>query len=134
MANNPTKPALDRVRTFNKYVLNPVMLRLAGRAHWYAAVIHHTGRNSGRSYRTPVVADRIDDGFIVPLPYGTHVDWLLNTIAGNSATITAHGQTSAVTNPQIIDWTAALPLLKQPHRRVFNRFGVKNYVRFKEIS
>jgi hypothetical protein len=27
---------LDRLRVFNKHVLNPVMLRLAGRKHWYA--------------------------------------------------------------------------------------------------
>lgn len=134
MNHTSTRPALDSVRTFNKYVLNPLMLRFAGRTHWYAAVIHHTGRNSGKSYRTAVVADRIADGFIVPLPYGTRVDWLLNTIAGNSATITVHGRTSAVTAPEIIDAATALPLLTQPRRRVFARFGVKNFVRFKEIS
>ena len=47
----------DTVRTFNKYLLNPAMLHLAGRRHWYAAVIRHTGRKSGKSYATPVVAD-----------------------------------------------------------------------------
>ena len=68
----------DAVRTFNKHVLNPAMLLLAGREHWYAAALQHTGRRSGKTYTTPVVADRVVDGVIVPLPYGTGVDWLRN--------------------------------------------------------
>lgn len=31
--------ALDRVRRFNKRALNPLMLRLAGRSHWYAGYL-----------------------------------------------------------------------------------------------
>jgi hypothetical protein len=38
---------LDTVRVFNKRVLNPVMLLVAGRKYWYAGVIEHTGRRSG---------------------------------------------------------------------------------------
>ena len=47
--------ALDVVRQFNKYVLNPVMLLLAGRPHFYAGVIRHVGRRSGKKYATPIV-------------------------------------------------------------------------------
>ncbi|RXS80310.1 nitroreductase, partial [Geobacillus sp. PK12] len=61
----------DVVRTFNKRVLNPVMLRLAGKRYWYAAVLRHTGRRSGKRYATPVVVERTANGFIIPLPYGT---------------------------------------------------------------
>ena len=31
--------APNYVRVFNKHLLNPLMLRLAGRKHWYASVI-----------------------------------------------------------------------------------------------
>jgi putative nucleotidyltransferase with HDIG domain len=96
-------PVRDAVRTFNKYILNPAMLHLAGRQHWYAAVIPHTGRNSGRNYATPVVADRVGDGVILPLPYGTRVDWLRNVLVDGRATIEAGGQTYAVVEPEIID-------------------------------
>ena len=46
---------LDTVRVFNKHLLNPAMLLVAGRKHWYAGVIEHTGRRSGKNYATPVV-------------------------------------------------------------------------------
>ncbi len=66
---------LDRVRMFNKRVLNPFTMRMAGRKYWYASVIEHTGRRSGTEYATPVVAEAVPDGFIIPLPYGVGVDW-----------------------------------------------------------
>lgn len=56
------------VRTFNKHILNPMMPAVAGRRHWYAAALHHTGRRSGRHYTTPVVAQPVPDGFVIPLP------------------------------------------------------------------
>ena len=62
---------LDTVRVFNKHVLNPVMMLVAGQKYWFAGVIEHTGRRSGKKYSTPVVIDRVGDGFIIPLPYGT---------------------------------------------------------------
>jgi hypothetical protein len=40
-------PVRAGVRIFNKFVLNPGMVRLAGRKRWYAAVIIHTGRRTG---------------------------------------------------------------------------------------
>nr|WP_324679268.1 hypothetical protein [Mycobacterium sp. 663a-19] len=69
-------PLLNAVRASNRHLLNPLMLRLAGHTHWYAAAIRHTGRRSGKQYATPVVAERVPDGFVIPLPYGTRVDWL----------------------------------------------------------
>ena len=71
----------NAMRVFNKHILNPAMMRLAGRKYWYASVIRHTGRSTGKEYATPVVADRVEDGFVVPLPYGTGVDWLQNVLA-----------------------------------------------------
>ncbi len=120
--------ALDRVRVFNKHVLNPVMLRLAGRKYWYAAVIRHTGRRSGKSYATPVVADRVAQGFIVPLPYGTRVDWLPNVLAADKATIQVSGQTYDVVHPRVIDAATASPQLPSGHRRTFQRFGIENFM------
>src|ERR1700757_1777162 len=119
---------LDRLRVFNKHVLNPVMLRIAGREHWYAAVIRHTGRRSGKSYSTPVVADKVFDRFIVPLPYGTHVDWLRNVLAADEATIKVSGQTYDVVHPRIIDAAEAAPQLPSRHRRTFERFGIASFM------
>ena len=116
------------VRVFNKRLLNPAMLRLAGRKHWYAGVIRHTGRRTGKQYATPVVADRVMNGFIVPLPYGTHVDWLRNVLAADKATIQVSGQTYEVMHPMIIGAVAAAPQLPPGHRRAFRRLGIDNFM------
>jgi len=129
MVNDTINPVRDAVRTFNKYVLNPAMLLLAGRKHWYAAVIRHTGRRSGKHYVTPVVADRVADGFILPLPYGTRVDWLRNLRSAGQATITVGGQTYDVVEPKIIDMATAGPQLSSRRRRTFQRFGIGEYVK-----
>jgi deazaflavin-dependent oxidoreductase (nitroreductase family) len=132
MSAKTTNPARDAVRTFNKYVLNPAMLVLAGRRHWYAAVIRHSGRKSGTSYATPVVADRVaGDGFILPLPYGTGVDWLRNVLAAGTATITVGGQTYDVTEPEIIDAATAGLQLSPRRRRAFQRFGIDDFLNVK---
>lgn len=119
----------DAVRVFNRHALNPVMMPMAGRKHWYAAVIQHTGRRTGKEYATPVVADRVADGFIVPLPYGTGVDWLRNVLAAGRATIRVEGQTYEVAHPTIIDAQAAAPQLSAKRRRAFQRFGIDRYMK-----
>jgi hypothetical protein len=121
----------DAVRIFNKHLLNPVMLQLAGRKHWYASVIRHSGRRSGKGYATPVVAEHVTGGFIVPLPYGTRVDWLRNVLAAGEATVVAHGQTCDVVGPEILDAPTALPQISPSHRRTFQRLGISNFVRLK---
>ena len=131
MPNDTMTPARNAVRTLNKYLLNPVMMLLAGRKHWYAAVIRHTGRRSGKHYATPVVADRVADGFILPLPYGTGVDWLRNLIAAGQTTITVSGQTYEVAEPEIIDSASAAPQLSPKRRRAFQRFGIGSFVKLR---
>ncbi len=124
----------DKVRTFNKYVLNPVMMLLAGRKHWYASVIRHTGRRSGRHYATPVVAEQIDNGFIIPLPYGTDVDWLRNVQATGEAIVSTGGRNYNVAEPRIIDAQTANRLLSTRRAAAFERFGVDRFLRLSRIG
>jgi deazaflavin-dependent oxidoreductase (nitroreductase family) len=131
MDNTRTDSIRDAVRVFNKFVLNPAMMRLAGRKHWYASVIRHTGRKSGRQYATPVVAEKVQDGFILPLPYGTEVDWLRNVRSAGRATIQTSGRTYDVVEPEIIDAASAAPQLSARRRHVFQRFGIANFVKLK---
>lgn len=106
------------------------MLHLAGRRHFYASVIRHRGRSSGRTYATPVVAERVGDGFVVPLPYGTEVDWLRNVAAAGTATITSDGQSFSVGAPEIVDAAEAAPWLSARRRRAFERFGIARFAHF----
>lgn len=127
-------PFRSLIRTSNKYVLNPLMLRLAGRRWWYASVVEHTGRRSGKRYCTPVVADLADDHLIVPLPYGTQVDWVRNVLAAGEATVVSKGRTYHVTSPEIIDSTQALPLLPRDRRRTFERVSIGHFLRLRLSS
>jgi deazaflavin-dependent oxidoreductase (nitroreductase family) len=130
-ASWPT-PLLNAIRTSNRYLLNPLMLRLAGHKNWYAAAITHTGRRSGKQYTTPVVAERVPDGFVIPLPYGTSVDWLQNVRAAGRATIVSQGESYEEVQPEIIDAATALPLLSNQRQRTFQRVGIDAYLKVKD--
>ena len=78
------------------------------------------------------MAERITDGFVVPLPYGTSVDWLQNVRAAGRATISSQGENYDVVQPELIDAAAALPLLSARRRRTFERVGIEGYLRVKD--
>lgn len=120
---------LDTVRVFNKHVLNPAMMLVAGRKYWYASIIEHTGRHTGKEYATPVVAERVDDGLIIPLPYGTDTDWLRNVLAAGHATVHVHGETYEAVDPQILDAAAVAGQLAPNRKRTFDRFNVRSYLK-----
>lgn len=107
------------------------MMMFAGRKHWYAAAIRHVGRRSGKQYATPVVADRTEDGFVIPLPYGMRVDWLQNVLAAGRATISVQGESYDVAEPEIIGAAAALPALSPRRRRTLKGVGIEHYLKVK---
>jgi deazaflavin-dependent oxidoreductase (nitroreductase family) len=107
----------EAVRVFNKRLLNPLMLHLAGRRHWYAARLEHVGRRSGRTYTTPVVACPVDGGFALPLPYGHDTDWCRNLLAAGSGVVTDHGARHSVTAPQIVPAADVVDRLEPRMRR-----------------
>lgn len=125
------RPIIDRIRAFNKRILNPAMMKYAGHKDWYAAVIRHTGRRSGKPYATPVLAEPIPDGFLIPLPYGEHVDWLRNILAAGKAEIENKGLSYAVVEPAVVSREEAAPLLPSRRRRQLGLYGVEKYLRVK---
>lgn len=122
-------PAINAVRHLNKAVLNPVMMRMAGRANWYASVVHHVGRKSGKPYATPVVADVIGDHLYIPLPYGTHVDWCANVLAAGGCTVERRGERFEATAPAIVPAEEAAPVISRRSRRVYGLYGVDSFLR-----
>jgi deazaflavin-dependent oxidoreductase (nitroreductase family) len=103
LVSGPAAGIGSAIRTFNKHITNPAMLLLAGRPGWYAARLEHRGRRSGRAYATPVVATEVPGGFVVPLPYGPHVDWLLNLQAADGGTLVVHGRRFTLSAPRVSD-------------------------------
>jgi hypothetical protein len=84
----------------------------------------------GKALFNPVVAVKVPDGIVVPLPYGSGVDWLRNVRAAGSATITAKGRTYRVVRPEVIDAATAEPQLSAWRRRIFHASNVDGYVKF----
>lgn len=122
------RPGIDAVRRLNRRFLNPAMMRFAGSAHWYASAVHHVGRRSGRAYSTPVVAERVGDHFLIPLPYGTEVDWCANVLAAGGCTLERRGARYRVTAPVIVPASGADGAPARS-RRVLRLFGVDAYLR-----
>lgn len=122
-------PVQDRIRRFNRDVTNPRQLRTAGQAGSATSVVHHTGRRSGASYRTPVVAVPDADGFLFALPYGPDVDWVRNVRAAGSATVEHDGRTVVVDRPVLVGFEEANPRFAAKEQRMHRAFGVRDFLR-----
>lgn len=125
---------IDAVRAFNKHLLNPAMMKLAGRRHWYAAVIQHKGRRSGKEYATPVWAEPTEDGFVVPLPYGEEVDWLRNVLKAGKCTIEAKGVSYPVGELEVVEASEVEPVLPSWPRFLFKLYGVRSYLKARTLD
>jgi len=107
----------DQRAEFNRRVVNRLVRPLSGRfAMW--SLIEHTGRRSGRSYRTPVTMFRVPDGVAVLLPYGEDRDWVRNLIAAGGGRAVMAGRTFPVTNPRIVPTADAAALMDSPWRQI----------------
>jgi deazaflavin-dependent oxidoreductase (nitroreductase family) len=93
-------PAPRSMARFNKSFTNRLTLRVAGYLPGFA-IVSHIGRKSGRAYRTPVNAFRIDDGYIIALTYGSESDWVKNVLAAGSCELQTRGRRVRLTNPRI---------------------------------
>jgi len=115
------------LRRVNRLVTNPLMRTFA----WAVpplAVVHHVGRTSGRSYRTPVVAFPSPKGFVIPMTYGRDVDWARNLLAARGGEIVQRGQRVALQHPRIVAFGAAETALPRVLRPVFHAMELPGYV------
>ena len=122
------------MRAFNKRIGNPAtmaMMKFTGQRPWSPAVLRHRGRSSGKAYATPVLAEPTPDGFIIPLPYGEHVDWLKNVLAAGGCEIDDKGVNYPVGRPEVVDREAVAQLLPSGKRWLSKLQGVEKYLRVK---
>jgi len=92
---------------FNRRVTNRVAGLVAGRAPGFGIVVH-TGRKSGRVYRTPVTIFAHDGGYRIALTYGRDADWVKNVVAAGEFELETGGRTLTLTDPAVRhDATAA---------------------------
>ncbi len=103
--------ALRMLTSYHKHVTNPVMVRWFSGRSTHAALVQHVGRRSGRTYATPVTAHRSGDTIIVPLPYGTQVDWLRNVQAAGTGVVKLENRSFVVDEPEVVPLSRVEPLL-----------------------
>jgi len=122
---------LDFVRLFNKYIFNRITLWLAKRGKGPYSIITHIGRRSERIYKTPVLATYIDEFIYIPLPYGDHVDWLLNILKHNGCKILWKGTEITASDPEVMESETVLSSLPEGRRDLFERFEVEKLLRLR---
>lgn len=105
-------PRATRLLTlYHKHVTNPVMVRFFSGRSAHAALLHHVGRRSGKAYSTPLTAHRSEDTIIVPLPYGTGVDWLRNLQAAGHGVVELEARSVTVDEPEVVPVESVMALL-----------------------
>ena len=114
-------------------VLNPVMIKLAGRRHVrMAAQIRHVGRRSGRAYVTPAGARLTGDTFVIPLTFGNQSDWSRNVRAAGGCEIQLDGTEYRAVEPELADRDQAAPVLRAAfgpvERAMFRMLGIRQYL------
>ncbi|MGH9137738.1 MAG: nitroreductase family deazaflavin-dependent oxidoreductase [Acidimicrobiales bacterium] len=121
----PMPRALAR---FNRRVTNPIQRLWAGRLPGYA-IIEHTGRKSGKQYRSPVNAFRTPDGFAFAVNYGVESDWVQNLLAAGGGHVVYRRKRVAVGEPTLVTGPEGLSLLPALPRALVRRLGVDNVLR-----
>jgi len=90
----------------NKRVFNPIEVRRGARP-----VLIHTGRSSGKTYRTPLDAHPLPGGYLfIPL-YGPRTDWVRNVMAAQGARLSVDGQEIELRSPRLVKKKDIWPLV-----------------------
>jgi deazaflavin-dependent oxidoreductase (nitroreductase family) len=111
-------------------VVNPLMLRIAGRRHMpILGIVHHRGRKTGREYATPLgVRPAPGGGFVMPLTFGQASQWYQNILAAGGCVITYRGADHPVAGPVIVDRTTAGPAYPRYERAALRLIGVDEFL------
>lgn len=115
----------QRRARFNRVVTNPLFRPVSGFVPLWS-IVEHTGRRSGKTYRTPVSMFHTADGVAVLLPYGTDRDWVKNLAAAGGGRVKLSGRTFAVTDPRIVPTADAVGALRAPWRQLLGHAGVSH--------
>jgi deazaflavin-dependent oxidoreductase (nitroreductase family) len=120
-------------------ILNPVLVKLAGRRHVrFAAQIRHTGRRSGRQYVTPASARLAGDTFVIPLTFGNSSDWSRNVLAAGGCSIRLDGVDYRAVRPRLASREQALlqahPAFNPVERAMFWMLGIRQFLLLQRVA
>jgi deazaflavin-dependent oxidoreductase (nitroreductase family) len=120
------------VRPLTK-ILNPLMVRLAGRRFVPMAQIHHVGRRSGQAYVTPVSARVRGEVLLIGLTFGNQSDWSRNVQAAAGCTVRLGGRTYRAIGPELVTWADNRALVASAFNPVLRTglraLGIRQFMR-----
>ncbi len=108
----------------NKRIFNPIALK---NDKW--AIVHHTGRSSGREYRTPVEAHPVAGGYVFILVYGPESDWVQNIFSSGSCTLEIGDDKVGLRAPRLITPDTAWNVLPDKTKRPASFLRVNDFLR-----
>lgn len=117
------------IKSFTSRVFNPIVRPFI---HWLPgfAIVSHTGRRSGRTYRTPMAVFRDGDDYLFALTYGPNVDWVSNVTAAGEAELHVRGSRRRVVAPELFVDTGA-QLVPRPVGLVLRLLRVTVFLRMR---
>ena len=111
-------------------VVNPLVLRIAGRRHMpIVGVVVHRGRKTGRPYATPLgVRPAPGGGFVMPLTFSEASQWYQNILAAGGCVITYRGADHTVARPTVVDRATAGPAFPRYERLALRLIGINEFL------
>jgi deazaflavin-dependent oxidoreductase (nitroreductase family) len=111
-------------------LVNPLVLRIAGRRHMpIVGIVHHRGRRTGRPYTTPLgVRPTVGGGFVIPLTFSQASQWYQNIRAAGWCVITYQGADHTVAGPVVVGRATAGPAYPRYERLALRLLGINEYV------
>jgi deazaflavin-dependent oxidoreductase (nitroreductase family) len=119
-------PLSRRVARFNERVTNHLTRPLVHHLPGFGLVVH-TGRTSGRVYRTPVNVFVRNDRFVLALTYGRHAQWVENVLAAGGCELVTRGREHRLRDPEIVH-DEDLELVPTAVRPILRRIGVADFL------
>ncbi len=114
-------------------LINPLILLVAGR-RWMPVlgVLHHRGRQSGRTYATPLGMRPLGNAFVIPRTFGENAAWYLNIRAAGWGIATYMGRDYTLFDPEVVDYATAAPAFPRYELLQFRLIGINEYLRLKQ--
>jgi deazaflavin-dependent oxidoreductase (nitroreductase family) len=111
-------------------VVNPLVLRIAGRRHMpILGIVRHRGRKSGRMYATPLgVRPAVGGGFVIRLTFSDASHWYQNIQAAGGCVITYRGVDHTVARPTVVDRATTGPAYPRYERLALRLIGINEFV------
>ena len=116
-------------------LVNPLVLRIAGRRHMpVIGIVHHRGRKTGRAYATPLgIRPATAGGFVMPLTFGEEAGWYRNIVTAGGCVITWRGNDHAVASPVIVDRATAMLAFPRYERLALRAIGINEFVWLRDV-